>query len=879
MPPADGSGNIWGRSYLDGLGRVYETLNKGPAAGQDIRVDSAYDKRGNVALQTAPYYSGGTIYTTTFSYDAINRRTQRKFPDNATIQGTYGLGSGIAIAKLTVTDELGRTTANHIDGFGRTVRREQQLGASAVVTTYGYDLLDRMVGLTDDAGNSWSYGYDSAGRQLTANDPDLGAWSYQYDDSGRLTLQTDALAQKTRLTYDGIDRLLTHTALADTAQAVVTTFTYDEARSGFYDVGHLTTAANPAATIQTSFDNEGRLAQKSYIVDGSTYNFSTTYDTGSRILSQAYPDGDSVGGGGSPILYDGAGRQKVVPTLVSVTLYDARGNPTSVTRVNGTMSTLGYSPQRGWLTSIQTTAGATTLQDLIYARDTHGRISGVTSSQVGESWTYGYDDLDELLTATNTTDTSLTQSFGYDRVGNMTSNSAIGTYGYPPTGSPRPHGVTSTPLGSCGYDANGNMTSAAGDTLSYDGDNRLASANTATFVYGPDGERLKKTVAGTTTLYLGDDVEITGGVTTKYLVGDAKRVGSTTYWLHRDHLNSVRILTDATGTVVHRTNYRPYGERLVTVPALAESKAYIGQRLDDETGLMYLHARYYDPVLSRFIQADPSDPTKLGVGINRYAYALNDPLLGQDESGLEVEAYGSEPPGVRETMYGGPDAAGSLREAYETHEAFQYYSNRIADALKRGDQATLTRISVSNGYNMAYEFEGNALLKKAIEENQRWRIFNIESSLAARRYQRALDIMNLRRGALTAADWNLLGSIGLMSLGTSPIRGMTAAARAKEIQNALGTYTQTKVTTAVATTREGVSVVSSSEGSLRPGQRAMLQSGEIEGVGQAGVHAEINAVNAARSAGLTPTSVAPSRPSCSACQKAMSEQGISIDGP
>jgi hypothetical protein len=119
---------------------------------------------------------------------------------------------------------------------------------------------------------------------------------------------------------------------------VLTSYTYDEARSGFFNVGGLTTAANPVATIQTSFDNEGRLAQKTYLVDGSTYNFSTGYDTGGRILSQAYPDGDSVGGAGNPILYDAAGRPKVVPGLVSATLYDARGNPTSLTRVNGTAS-------------------------------------------------------------------------------------------------------------------------------------------------------------------------------------------------------------------------------------------------------------------------------------------------------------------------------------------------------------------------------------------------------------------------------------------------------------------------------------------------------------------------------------------------------------
>jgi hypothetical protein len=93
----------------------------------------------------------------------------------------------------------------------------------------------------------------------------------------------------------------------------------------------------------------------------------------------------------------------------------------------------------------------------------------------------------------------------------MTSNSAIGSYSYPPTGSPQPHGVTSTPLGSYGYDGNGSMTTAAGDTLTYDGSNRLASVNAVSFVYGPDSARLKKIAGGTTTLYLGDEVEISGG--------------------------------------------------------------------------------------------------------------------------------------------------------------------------------------------------------------------------------------------------------------------------------------------------------------------------------------------------------------------------------
>jgi RHS repeat-associated protein len=59
----------------------------------------------------------------------------------------------------------------------------------------------------------------------------------------------------------------------------------------------------------------------------------------------------------------------------------------------------------------------------------------------------------------------------------------------------------------------------------------------------------------------------------------------------------------------------------------------IGERYDAESGLMYLHARYYDPVLGRFIQPDTWDPTEPGVGTNRYAYAGNDPVNRSDANG------------------------------------------------------------------------------------------------------------------------------------------------------------------------------------------------------------------------------------------------------
>jgi len=407
----------------------------------------------------------------------------------------------------------------------------------------------------------------------------------------------------------------------------------------------------------------------------------TGYDAGGRVLWQTYPDGDSAGSSGTPIGYDGAGRQKSIPGVVSAITYNAPGSVLVFTRTNNAVTTYGYHATRFWLMTIDTAAGGTTLQDIDYTRGATGRINGVTSHLTGESWTYGYNDLDWLTSATNTTNGALTQTFTYDSVGNMLTNSAIGTYTYPTPGSARPHAVISTPLGSYGYDAAGNMTSTPTDTLVYDGDNRLEEVvGVVEFVYGPDGDRLKKIAGASTTLFFGGDAEIAGGTMTKYLPGDAKRIGSggsaETYWLHRDHLQSVRITTDDTAAIVMRANYKPYGEQLLSVSTVEDSKAYIGERQDIETGLIYLHARYYDPVLARFIQADTWDPDLKGVDINRYAYALNDPVNKSDPNGHitsgEMEAHRLDLKGRRvqgltfDTAYDGRKAQAGELEGYQT---------------------------------------------------------------------------------------------------------------------------------------------------------------------------------------------------------------------
>jgi RHS repeat-associated protein len=132
-------------------------------------------------------------------------------------------------------------------------------------------------------------------------------------------------------------------------------------------------------------------------------------------------------------------------------------------------------------------------------------------------------------------------------------------------------------------------------------------------------------------------VQKTGTAWTKYLAsGDVEFSPTGTNFLHRDHLGSVRAVTESNIPRV-RANFQAFGERIESLSEIPESKGFIGERHDDgagEPGLIYLNARYYDPVLARFIQPDPLDPFVPGVGVNRYAYAFNNPVMMLDPSGL-----------------------------------------------------------------------------------------------------------------------------------------------------------------------------------------------------------------------------------------------------
>jgi RHS repeat-associated protein len=296
----------------------------------------------------------------------------------------------------------------------------------------------------------------------------------------------------------------------------------------------------------------------------------------------------------------------------------------------------------------------------------------------------------------------LSTTFSYDAAHNMIANGHVGYYTYPAQGpgAVRPRAVTQAGPYAMTYDLNGNRLTkvggAANESIVWDGENRPRTINVGavahSYIYGPDGSRLKKRSPNGSggfndTLTLGPDLERSpAGIWTKNIHADVKRVGNGAaaqpFFHHRDHLASIKVITAANGNEAQRATYQAFGNRIAQTTLHAESKGFIGERHDPETNLVYLNARYYDPVIAKFISPDWWDPDKPGVGTNRYVYSDNDPVNKSDNNGHQLSdgMPGGELPG------GAPDPEASKHEATPVSDA----TRAIGDHAKAG-LAAVTR--------------------------------------------------------------------------------------------------------------------------------------------------------------------------------------------
>ena len=269
---------------------------------------------------------------------------------------------------------------------------------------------------------------------------------------------------------------------------------------------------------------------------------------------------------------------------------------------------------------------------------------------------YAYDKLSRL-TGVDYGDGE-TQSYTFDAMGNRSTKTDGGTTSYT-----YDNANMLLTAGGNNYtnDANGNTLTGGGRTNTWDCENRLTQCtkglNTSTFTYGADGLRRSRTVtnSGTsdTTYYALDGQNVVREMKRNsqnqlvnkatYLTGASgpvyrrDDVTGTYKWYVYDGLGSVVSEVDEGGTPSAPIAFDVYGQRRYGDVGTSPNKfcGSLGHASEDETGLVYMRARYMDPNLGRFVSEDPARHAS-----NWYVYCSDNPASRYDATGCEDSLAG-----------------------------------------------------------------------------------------------------------------------------------------------------------------------------------------------------------------------------------------------
>ena len=605
-------------------------------------------------------------YRQEFKYDDLGRQTE--VIDNEGTSITQYDPVGNVIAQI---DPLNQKTEYKYDNRDRQIETIDAL-ADPGKTTFDYDGVGNIISITDPVNNTTTFEYDDRYRLVLETNELNGTRRFIYDDVGNPLSVTDRNDRERQLVYDALNRQVAENWLDGSGNPIRTiASSYDAAsqlieisdpdssyRYTYDDRGQLETVENggnpdlPNVTLSYTYDDRGNISSVSDRI-GSDAGATTTYtydelerireiaQTGSTVADKRIDlDYDPIGQIESIRRYDDlTGMDLVVETRYE---YDEFNRLDRLTHDNLIGNIAAYD----------------------FTFDADDRITQIVD--VDGTTTYTHDNNDRLTGVDRTDPTNPDESYNYDKNGNRTQSHVHGTNYV--TGDNNQ--LLSDGTYNYTYDAEGNLKTqteiATGivEEFEWDYRNRLTAIVTRNasdaivqqveFDYDVWDRRIAKTVdadgegveTASTTYFVYDRdnvlLEFENGETTpsqRYLHGPmtdqilaSEDDTGTTLWHLSDHLGTVGDFVDNAGTLLNHRTYDSYGNLISQTDDNFSSRyGFTGREFDEETGLYYYRARYYDRAIGRFISEDPlsfsaGDP-------NLYAYVGNQPLTHVDPLG------------------------------------------------------------------------------------------------------------------------------------------------------------------------------------------------------------------------------------------------------
>lgn len=611
--------------FYDCLGRLLRKVTES-VNGKKVYTDQIYDKKGLVERTSEPYYVGGQQYWSKNEYDAVGRTIAQTAPDGSRHIFAY---SGL---KTTATDPLGSisTKISNLNGL-----LASSIDNAGTGITYKYDADGKCIE-TKGSRTTIHCSYDIAGNRISLDDPDWGSSKDTYNGFGELVAHQDGHGE-TRFEYDTGGRVI-----QEVRPDVTISTTYDKGWKGAVD--EVVSVGSIQSSETYTYDNYGRVIKKNTVIDDRGYETTYTYNLANQVETIKYPKGLKVKNG-----YDACGIQISVSNADNQKLYwklhdlDARGQIEKEEYGNGLITTTAHDPKKGTISGILTPG----IQNWTYTFDAAGNLVSRRDLKRNLSESFSYDGLYRLTAVRK--NSQVTQSITYDNAGNITSKSDVGTYIYT-DGSNKLSSITDC-----------KRSIASWDEITYNSFDKVTKIvsgdKTMLIEYGPDKSRVLADIQGVRKYYVDNLFEqkvengkisstnyiFVFGKAVAILSQDANDIEDVKY-IHHDHLGSIQAYSDELGKLYQELSYDAWGVRRnpdtwVVFDVVASSNAYNdhgfgGHEHIDLFELVNMDGRMYDPVVGRFISADPFiQSPDFTQSLNRYAYCINNPLSLIDPSG------------------------------------------------------------------------------------------------------------------------------------------------------------------------------------------------------------------------------------------------------